>query len=121
MDTSLVAVPAIVGVVSEGLGLINKHYSNKIPPSMVSLVVECVKFGWSLVNGNYFKEKDERRQKQKAELLANEVKNFYLELMKNQQAQGTADEQKAIELLKQEHNTRLRELEVRLNISPPQI
>lgn len=117
MDTSMVALPAIVGVVSESLGLINKHYSNKIPPSMVSLVVECVKFGWSMLNGNYFKERDAQKQKQKADLLAAEVKSFYIELMKNQQAQGTPDEKQTIQKLQEEHALRLQELEVRLGVN----
>ncbi len=117
MDTSLVAIPAIVGVLSEVLGTVNKNYSNKIPPSVITLAVECVKFGWSLINGNYFKEKDAQKQQKKAELLANEVKTFYLELMKNQQAQGTNDEKDTIKRLQDEHNLRLQELEVRLGVN----
>ena len=117
MDTSLVAIPAIVGVISECLGTVNKHYSNKIPPSVITLAVECVKFTWSIINGNYLKERNEAKQKQKADLLSQEVKNFYLELMKNQNAQGTPDEKETIKKLQDEHNLRLQELEVRLGVS----
>ena len=117
MDTSLVAIPAIVGVLSEVLGTVNKNYSNKIPPSVVTLAVECIKFGWSLINGNYLKERNEAKQKQKADILAQEVKTFYLELMKNQNAQGTNDEKETIKQLQQENNIRLSELEVRLGVN----
>lgn len=116
MDYSIVAVPTIVGILSESLGSLNKHYSNRIPPSVITLAVECVKFGWSLLNGNYFKERDEVKQKKKAELLADEVKKFYLEVMKANQSAGTADEKETIQKLQEEHDLRLKELEVRLNV-----
>ena len=115
-DYALVAT-GLISIGSEALSLFNKHYSTKVPPSVITLAVECCKFGWSLLNGNYFKEKDVQKQRQKADLLAQEVKTFYLELMKNQQAQETPDEKDTIKKLQEEHALRLQELEIRLGVN----
>lgn len=115
-DYALVAT-GLISIGSEALSLFNKHYSQKVPPSVITLAVECVKFSWSLLNGNYFKERDAAKQRQKADLLAAEVKSFYIELMKNQQAQGTPDEKQTIQKLQEEHSLRLQELEVRLGVN----
>ena len=117
MAEVVIPITAVVGVGSEILGLINKHVSPKVAPSVIGLIIDIGKLSWYVLSGQYSKDKEEKRNQTKAQILSEQIKQAYKEVVQENQIQNTQTEQEVVKSLKTEHELRLQELEVRLGIS----
>lgn len=117
--SQIVVATTLLSGGSELLGLLNKYYSKKINSSISGVFLDVAKFGWSLLSGEYFSQRRAEKEKRRADMLAEQMKQFYDELIKDNKIVNTDEEKEMAESLKAEYDTRVRELELRLGIKRP--